>query len=96
MIENNPIITDDCNLNVEENLTSKIRLYPNPVKDVLFVENNDNIEFTKITFYDILGKVVQIEKNNFNPINLAEFKSGILFVKIETEYGTVTKRIIKV
>ncbi|MGK0448823.1 MAG: hypothetical protein ACJA2M_002624 [Polaribacter sp.] len=95
VIENNPVITDDCNLGIEEYLTSKIRLYPNPVKDVLFIKNNDNIEFKKIIVYDILGKAVLIEKNNFDQMDLSSIMSGILFIKIETENGILTKKIIK-
>jgi len=95
VIENNPIITDDCNLGIEENLISIINVYPNPVKERLYILNTENIKIEKITIYDILGKVVLIEKNSFNKLNLSDLNSGILLVKIKTERGTITKKIIK-
>jgi len=90
------IYSEDCNLSISENeLQQIINIYPNPVIDILNIENNKNIGIDTITVYNILGKVILIEKINFNQLNLSELKSGILFVKIETENGIVTKKIIK-
>ena len=46
----------------------------------------------KITIYDILGKIVLTEKNSFNKLNLSYLNSGVLFVKIETERRSITKK----
>jgi len=90
------IYSEDCNLSINENeLQQIINIYPNPVNNILYIENNKNIDIVKITVYNILGKVVLIKKNIFNQLNLSVLKSGILFVKIETENGTITKKIIK-
>jgi len=87
---------EECNLSISVyELQGLIQVYPNPVKNILHIENNHNIEFEKITVHDILGKAVLIEKNSFNQLNLSDIKSGILFLKIETEGGTITKKIIK-
>jgi len=87
--------SEDCTLSVSDNSIVDINVYPNPVKSLLFIKNNKHIKINKITIYDILGKVVFNEKNIFNQLNLYELKSGILFIKIETENGILTKKIIK-
>ncbi len=92
---------EDCNLSISENELQKlINVYPNPVKEILYVENNNNIEIEKITVYDILGKIVFREYNNpdsyrDNQLNLSELNSGFLFLKIETKSGIIIKKIIK-
>jgi hypothetical protein len=98
-VEANTILVDsveDCNLSINENeLQNLIDIYPNPVIDVLFIKNNTGIKIERIAVYNILGKVVLRENNNFNNLNLSDLTSGILFVKIETENGIITKKIIK-
>ncbi|SDF12314.1 T9SS type A sorting domain-containing protein [Ulvibacter litoralis] len=88
--------SEDCSLNIFDTIFADINIYPSHVKSLLFIENNKHIKIEKIIVYDILAKIVLIEKNNFNQLDLSELKNGILFVKIETEHGTITKRIIKV
>ena len=98
-VEANTILVgnvEDCNLSISENeLQNLIDIYPNPVKDILFIKNNTGIEIEKIKVYNILGKVVLRENNSFNHLNLSDLTSGILFVKIATENGIITKKIIK-
>lgn len=95
IIENNPVITDDCSLGIEDFLASLINLYPNPVKDSLTIDNNGLLKVKKITVYNILGNIVLTESINFNQLNLSKLQSGVLFFRIETEIGTITKKIIK-
>lgn len=95
IIENNPTITDDCMLGFEQYLTSQINVYPNPVKDILTIDNNELIEIKKITVYDMLGKEVLIENTKFHQLNLSTIKSGVLFLLIETNNGVTTKKVIK-
>jgi len=94
-IQEDVIFSEDCTLGVSDISLADINIYPNPVNDVLYIENNEHIKIDKITVSDILGKVILIEKNSFNQINLSELKSGILLMKIETENGIITKKLIK-
>ncbi len=66
--------------------------FPNPVKDVLNIEN---LNGTKIKIFDILGRLVFQEKNPNNQLDVSKLSSGLLFVKIETDKGIFTKKIIK-
>lgn len=87
--------SEDCSLGVSDNVLVAMNVYPNPVENVLFIDDNEHIKIEKITIFDSLGKVVLIEKDIFNQLNLSEIKSGVLFIKIETENETITKRIVK-
>ncbi len=70
-------------------------VHPNPVKDILRIENNSNSEVTSIKIYDLLGRLVLSVKEDFNQIDVSYLKSGVLLITIETEEGAVTKKIIK-
>ncbi|MBV1924489.1 MAG: T9SS type A sorting domain-containing protein, partial [Flavobacteriaceae bacterium] len=45
--------------------------------------------------YDVLGRLVLHEKEQFNTIDVSQLNSGLLFVKIETKQGSVTKKVVK-
>lgn len=94
-IQEGVIFSEDCALSVNDYSQAVINIYPNPAKERVYIENAENIEIEKITIYDILGKIVLTEKNSFNKLNLSDLNSGILFIKIETKTGTITKKIIK-
>lgn len=94
-IQEEVIFSEDCTLSVNDYSQADINIYPNPIKNILYIESNEHIKIKKVTVSDILGKVILIEKNNFNQLNLSELKSGIILMKIETENGIITKKLIK-
>lgn len=53
-----------------------IKVYPNPVKNVLNIDTN--LEVSKISIYDLLGRVVMpnISLNNSKSINVSSLSSG--------------------
>ncbi len=84
-------------LGVDENdiLNSSILLYPNPVQDAINIENIINTKINSVKLYDTLGRLVFEEDEITNQIQVSQLQSGLLFVKIETDNGTITKKIIK-
>ena len=84
---------------IEEMLhESAIKLYPNPARDVLRIEMQNQFAGT-ITVTDALGKVFyqnSTEKNisQFS-IDLREFPPGLYFVSFRNEGGGVNKRFVK-
>jgi hypothetical protein len=71
-------------------------LYPNPVNDVLYIENASGIENVEI--YDIVGNLVLNVKNNNNallPINVSSFESGVYLIRAYTSKGISISRFIK-
>lgn len=90
--------TDCSTLSVlESSLESSIRLYPNPVKDNLNIENTNQLDLN-IKVFNILGKEVYSTNNNASinhNINLSSLKTGVYLVRLTANNQTLTKRLIK-
>lgn len=87
---------DNSALSVDSyNLDSSIKLYPNPVSDNLNVKINNNLNIEKVEIIGITGKL--IKETNFvnNSISTHNLKNGIYFVKIYSDKGISTEKIIK-
>ena len=72
-------------------------IYPNPVKDILFIKSDSNEDITRIKLYSLLGQVL-LEKSvtgKTNQIDLSEIKSGVYYLMIEYGKDTRMKKIIK-
>jgi len=68
-----------------------LKIYPNPTKNIVNIENQENIE--NLILLDMQGKVI-LEKNIANPsnslqINLPEMTEGIYLLKILDSKGNV-------
>jgi hypothetical protein len=79
--------------------STNFTLSPNPVKDVFTVNAKNNVAIQNITVVDINGRVVN-EVNNSNSseamqVNIGELNAGVYFVKVQTELGVGTSKIIK-
>ncbi len=75
-------------------LDSQIKFHPNPSTSVLNIEKPDSITITKLQIFDVLGQMVK-ELPWSKRINLSDLASGIFFVKLTTNSGVVTKRLLK-
>lgn len=82
-------------LGIEDNVSLKIVLYPNPARTILNIENTTNTSIQNIKVLDVLGRLVLEQNNSSNQIDLSNISSGLLFVQIETDKGELTKKIIK-
>lgn len=76
---------------------SRLKVYPNPVTDMLMISNQDGIVSVEIV--NVLGKntgrySLKAERNA--SINVSELKSGVYFLNITDVNGNIhSKRIIK-
>ncbi len=75
-------------------LDKNISVFPNPVKDVLTITSSNEVLINSIVVYSITGKI--ISKNNVfdNNFNLNNLLKGFYFIKIKTNKGTLTKKIV--
>ncbi|WP_418639134.1 DUF7619 domain-containing protein [Winogradskyella sp.] len=101
---NAPIITNTAITTVEENLSidendfkSKIKLYPNPVSDYLFIESNVVIKTIKL--HDINGRLLQtfVVTNNQleKKLDISKLNVGVYFITIASNNGEVIEKLIK-
>jgi hypothetical protein len=68
---------------------------PNPANDVLNIANTSNIAVNTIQITDMNGRIVKEVKGMTNQINVSELNAGVYFLKIATDQGTGTTKIIK-
>lgn len=73
--------------------SSPIRVYPNPVKDYLFIESESNEKFDYSDVYDISGKLVTTKMISSNVISLNELNAGVYYLCLYSDRKKTTKNI---
>ena len=69
-------------------------MYPNPVKDILSIKSKA-IVISKVAIYSVLGKKIKEVKSNFEAIGISNISNGLYIIRIFSDKGSITKRIIK-
>lgn len=82
---------DQGNAGINTLSNVEVALYPNPTTDVLNVVAEGVQE---ISVVDVNGRVVMNEKNS-NVINMAELANGVYFVRVITNNGVASQKIVK-
>jgi len=86
----------DYALSVSEVNISDASVYPNPLSANLTITAKSNIELVSIL--DLAGKTIKVDEGNNSlnqKVDFASLPSGNYILKIETEKGTSTLKIIK-
>lgn len=74
--------------------TSNLKFYPNPVKNILNLEFNKNIE--KINVYNLLGQEVSVKSNtDYTKIDMSDLVSGNYVLKISADNEVKTMKVTK-
>jgi hypothetical protein len=78
-------------------LSSNFSIFPNPAKNVLNISNNINAVVNTIEISDMNGRVVKTSNLSSAEaqISINELSTGMYMVKISSDQGTATKKIIK-
>lgn len=77
---------------------STISIAPNPATEFINVTNSSNNSILNIVLTDLNGRIVKnikVENKNDNQINISDLSSGIYMMKIVSDKGTSTKKVIK-
>lgn len=85
-------------VSVNSPLAGSFSVYPNPAKDVLNISNSISAEISSVTIADVNGRIVkQFEANGAvdSQINIADLNAGVYFVNINSNEGSLTKKIVK-
>ncbi len=82
---------------IEETFAGNLNVYPNPVNDVLTIDNCT--EVTTIKVFDITGRVLSVLQNSGNNklnIDVSSWNSGVFLIQLSNDKGqTKVERIIK-
>ena len=81
-------------------LTPAINIYPNPSSDFITIQFDDVLanNLVDLTIYDALGRRVSAPVQSTNQsmiIDVRNVDSGIYFLSINTETGSISRRFIK-
>jgi len=84
-------------LNVEEaQVANQISVFPNPVESELHVTFPSSENQGRVVIYNILGKkVMEKSLNTSSAIDVSKMAKGVYLLNIETQNGSITKKIIK-
>lgn len=74
--------------------SNQVAIIPNPASDIMTLTLNDNSTLIAVNIYDSIGRLV-LKDVDSTVIDISSFKSGIYLVKVETDQGIQTKRLIK-
>ena len=82
-------------LSADDNSFASFTYYPNPVKDILHL---DNISLTKASIYSLLGQLIEtksFENSTSNTLDLTNLASGIYLIVLENDLEQKTIKVIK-
>lgn len=80
----------------EEEFFDGIKMYPNPVSNILQLELGE-LEVQQLTITNLSGKVMLIKKEveQFEELDLSSFASGFYIVNVVSKNGTISQKIVK-
>ena len=67
-------------------------IYPNPTNKKFTISLGENIQFKALQVYNYLGEHILISYNK--EVNIENLSKGLYFVKIDSNQGTVTKKLL--
>lgn len=74
-------------------LENTISIHPNPTSDRFSVESKFKVNTLEIL--DITGKQIKLFVDDMVDYNIEDLTSGVYFVKLQTEKGSITKKLLK-
>lgn len=84
-------------LSVQEEKLNTLKIFPNPVNDILYVKVPYEIEQTVITIYNVLGKVIlqkNITKSDFS-VDVSSMASGLYMLRLNSKTSSKIFKFIK-
>ena len=77
-------------------LDNSVTVYPNPTTGMVQIQNTEFL-IQKVEVYDTYGKLLNVVNVNDNTaaIDLTSYAAGTYFVRVMTDRGVVTKRVVK-
>jgi Secretion system C-terminal sorting domain len=86
-------------VSVRQTQKGQIQISPNPTSDKvnIFLSNNDRLESTTITVYDLIGRQVLTQKTTANAfeLDMSNLAKGTYLVKIDANNSVYTEKIIR-
>jgi hypothetical protein len=90
-----PRLFTTATLGSAEFTLNDLKIYPNPTKDIISLDSEENINEIKV--FNLSGQelmVLESQKSHFD-IDLSDLASGLYFIKISTDKGSGSYKIMK-
>lgn len=91
------ITTTDA-MSVNDVLSSKFSMYPNPATNVLNITSSDALQIDSVKITDVNGRIVfnnAFSSTDTAEINVANLASGMYVISIKSNQGVATKKFMK-
>jgi hypothetical protein len=85
-------------LTTENFFASNFSMYPNPATNVVNIKPKNDIAINSIQVTDINGRIVKEINGSVSDnaqVNVSDLNSGVYFIKVQTDAGVGTSKIIK-
>ncbi|SDI08583.1 T9SS type A sorting domain-containing protein [Chryseobacterium jejuense] len=77
----------------EKKKKNTINIYPNPVKDILYIKSSN--EVTKAEIYDTVGRVINSMGVKENTVNVSDLPKGNYLIKLFLKDKVSVQKFIK-
>lgn len=91
-----PVSELDCTMSNNDLIKTDLTIYPNPAKDEVYITSDSKV--SKAELIDVTGRVVSvqdIQSNNKPKVDTSKLTKGVYILKLHTDKGVVTKKVIK-
>jgi hypothetical protein len=91
------IVMDGATSNVQQNKVETVSVYPNPTNGIVNIANNNSV-INSVAVVDINGRTVKSAKFDAvssAQVNISDLANGVYMMTINSDKGTVTKKVVK-
>lgn len=67
-------------------------IFPNPTSGKITISTDSKIQYTEVTVYNVMGEAVL--KTTSLSLDISNQPKGMYFVRVESELGSSTKKIV--
>ncbi|QVY65644.1 T9SS type A sorting domain-containing protein [Polaribacter sp. Q13] len=86
------VIEDAATAGVSSQQLENVNMYPNPVENKLFINSKETLN--KVEIFNLLGKKV-LSTTNTKSIDVSSLSKSVYLVKISSDKGISTKKLVK-
>jgi len=87
---------ESCYLKTDINEIEKssLKVFPNPAKNTLIIENKENVKIKSISLLNVKGQIIKQFEINNTQLDISNISSGYYILKISHENGVFTQKLI--
>src|SRR5690606_24418307 len=95
LLDGNYTFEGTCSLSIKDySLDNSISVYPIPTNDFVNLEVSNSVIIKSVELYNIIGKQV-LKTDSVKTLDLSNLESGVYLLKVSTDLGSMTKKIIR-